>query len=225
MAQESLLDAIEIEPPGGAATHAVFWLHGLGDTGHGHVDVVRSLALSRDARVRFILPHAPEIPVTVNFGMVMPAWYDVESLEGERHDLDGVRRSARRLEALVARETRRGIASERIVLAGFSQGGVVALHLALRHGARLLAAIGLSTYMIGAETLDAEASPANARLPVFMAHGTRDPMVPLRGARAARDVLCARGHDVTWREYPMQHEVSLEEIEDVGAWLSERLRG
>lgn len=217
-----MLDAIEIAPKG-RATHSILWLHGLGDTGHGHVDVVRSLALPAGVAPRFILPHAPQIPVTINMGMVMPAWYDIESLEGRRHDLAGVRRSAERVAALVEREIERGVPAEKIVLAGFSQGGVIAFHLATRYPKTLAGAIGLSTYIVGAETLEAEASAANRSLPVFQAHGTVDPMIPIAGARRARDLLMALGHEVEWHEYPMQHEISLEEIEDVSAWLGKRL--
>ncbi len=216
------LDAIEIAPKK-PATHSVIWMHGLGDTGHGHVDVVRALKLPSSAAVRFVLPHAPEIPVTINGGLVMPAWYDVVALGGERHDVAGVRRSAKAVEALVRLEVERGVPSERIALAGFSQGGVIALFLATRYPGRLLGAIGLSTYLVGADSLAAEASEANRGLPVFQAHGTDDPMVPLAGAARSRDALRAAGYVVEWHEYPMQHEICMEEIGDVGRWVGERL--
>jgi phospholipase/carboxylesterase len=162
--------------------------------------------------------------VTINGGFVMPAWYDIRSLDlRDRADEAGVRASAARVTALLARERSRGIPSERIVLAGFSQGGAIALHTALRHPERLAGAIALSTYLVCADSLAAERSEANRDLPIFQGHGTADPMVPLARGRECRDALAALGHPVEWHTYAMPHSVSPEEIEDVGTWLRARL--
>lgn len=220
---EELLACVEVEPQG-EARHAVIWLHGLGADGFDFPPIVPHLALPAELGVRFVFPHAPAIPVTVNGGMVMPAWYDIVELDLERrHDEAGVRASARRLERLMAREVERGIPPERTVLAGFSQGGAIALHVALRHPERLAGAIGLSTYLVLQETLEAERSSASRGLRVFQAHGTQDPMVPLQAGQASRARLEELGCEVEWHTYPMQHEVSLDELHALGRWLVKRL--
>lgn len=216
------LDAIEVEPKS-PARGAVIWLHGLGADGHDFEPIVPHLGLGRSHGIRFVFPHAPSIPVTLNLGMVMPAWYDISRLDAMRHDEAGLRRSAARVQRLIEREVERGIDTRRIVLAGFSQGGAVALHLGTRLDRPLAGILALSTYMLVREKLATEASEANAATPILMAHGTHDPMVPVGWGEAARDQLQAAGYDVTWRTWPMQHEVCLEEIEVVGAWLRERL--
>ena len=215
-----LLPCVEVGPPD--ATASILWLHGLGADGHDFEPVVPGLGLPDDLRVRFVFPHAPSIPVTINGGMVMPAWYDIRALELERrHDEEGVRRSAGQVEALLARELERGVAAARIVLAGFSMGGAVAAHVALRYPERLAGLVLLSTYLVCTESIEAERSDAGQGLPVFQAHGLLDPMVvPDRGT-AARDVLQTLGHPVTWSSYPMGHEVCLEEIRALGLWLHE----
>lgn len=216
---EPLLPGVELEPRV-RATAAVIWLHGLGADGHDFESVVPYLGLDEGLGVRFVFPHAPRIPVSINMGMVMPAWYDIRVLDLDRgHDLPGIERSAGRLRALVARENARGIPTSRIVLAGFSQGGAVALWEGLRHPERLAGILALSTYMVGEERLAAERSAAAAGIGVFQAHGQFDPMVPLEAGERCRARLVALGHDVVWRTYPMAHEVRYEELADIGEWL------
>lgn len=221
---EPLLACVEIEPPAPARASVVF-LHGLGADGHDFPPILPYLGLPEDHGVRFLFPHAPAIPVTLNGGMVMPAWYDIRNLDlRRRHDEAGVRLSATRIERLIEREVARGVPHEHIVLAGFSQGGAIALHVGLRHTPRLAGILGLSTYLVLEETLEAERAPATGGLPVFLAHGTRDPMVSLDRGRAARDVLQGLGCSVEWHEFPIQHEVCLPEIQAMGRWLAPLLR-
>ena len=194
-------------------------MHGLGADGHDFVPIVPELRLPEP--LRFVFPHAPMRAVTINYGAVMRAWYDVSGGGGERReDADGVRASQAQIEALIARERARGIAANRLVLAGFSQGGAMALHTALRHPERLAGVLALSCALPLADTLDAEAAPANRDVPIFMAHGTHDDMIPLARARGAHDVLVRLGFPVEWRQYPMPHAVCAEEIADISAWLS-----
>ena len=214
-----LLDAIEIETgPGPRA--AVIWMHGLGADGHDFEPIVPELALPDSLPVRFVFPHAPMRPVTINAGMVMRAWYDIAGQGGiRREDEQGVRASQRAIEALIEREKKRGLTAARIVLAGFSQGGAMALQTGLRHPERLAGLAALSSFLPLPDTLAAEASPANRDVPIFMAHGTHDPMIPLSRARDSRDRLLALGYRVEWHEYPVPHSVSAEEIADLSAWL------
>ncbi len=217
-----LLDCVEIEPRG-PARHAVVWLHGLGADGHDFEPIVPYLEIPQEAAVRFVFPHAPRIPVTINLGMVMPAWYDITEMDlRRRHDEAGIARSADQVRALLARENERGVPDERIVLAGFSQGGAIALHAGLRHPRRLAGILALSTYLVGDETLEAERSAVNADVPLFQAHGQFDPMVPIDRGEAARDRLTALGYAIDWHVYAMQHEVHPDEVRDVGAWLRAR---
>jgi phospholipase/carboxylesterase len=211
------LETIDIET--GREPHAaVIWLHGLGADGHDFEPIVPELGMPAAAPgVRFVFPHAPLQPVTINGGAVMRAWYDVTG-DG-RQDTAGIRASQVRLEALIARERARGVAASSIVLAGFSQGGAIALQAGLRHPERLAGILALSTYLPLPDTLAQEASEANRDLPIFMAHGTQDPLTPLSWAKRSRDQLAALGYTVEWREYPMPHSVCAEEIEDVGRWL------
>ena len=217
----ALLDAVELETgPGPRAS--VIWMHGLGADGHDFEPIVPELSLPA-APIRLVFPHAPQRPVTINGGMRMPAWYDIldPSLDpaSRREDAQGIRESQAQVEALVARELARGVPASRIVLAGFSQGGAIALHAGLRHAQRLAGIMALSTYLPLQSTLAAEASAANRDVPVFMAHGLADPVVvPLR-ATASRDLLRGAGYAVQWHEYPMPHAVCAEEIADIGAWL------
>ena len=223
---EGLLDALEVEvgpasggapASAGAVDASIIWLHGLGADGHDFEPIVPELPLPPGLRARFVFPHAPVQSVTINYGHVMPAWYDVYG-DG-RQDADGIRVSQGRIEALIARERARGVSTLRIVLAGFSQGGAIALQTGLRHPERLAGILALSTYLPLAETLGAEANPANRDVPIFMAHGTEDPVIPLQRAAISRDQLRKLGHQVEWHEYPMPHAVCPEEIADVGAWL------
>ena len=214
-----LLPGIEIETaPNPDAT--VIWLHGLGDTGDGWSQVVPGLALPRTMRVRFVFPHAPSMPVAINNGHVMPAWYDIrEANLSERADVPGVQRSQAQLTALMARENARGVDDSRIVLAGFSQGGAVALYTGLRHPTRIAGIVALSTYLINASALVQESSAANRDVPIFMAHGTFDPVVRLAWAQASREALVKGGYRVDWHEYPMEHSAVVEEVASVGQFL------
>jgi phospholipase/carboxylesterase len=216
---EALLEALEVETaPSPAAT--VIWLHGLGADGHDFVDLVPALGLEHTS-VRFVFPHAPMRPVTINRGMVMRAWYDVRDDVGvRREDEAGVRESQSRLEALIAREKSRGIAAHRLVLAGFSQGGAMALHTGLRHPDRLAGVMALSCFLPLADHLASEASVANRAVPIFMAHGTHDPLIPLARAHQARDALVRLRYRVEWHEYPMPHSVSDAEVLHIAEWLT-----
>jgi phospholipase/carboxylesterase len=198
---------------------AVLWLHGLGADGHDFEPVVPQLRLPPGLRVRFVFPHAPVRPVTLNMGMRMRAWYDILQLGGGREDDAGIRESQALLEALIARECRRGVAPQRIVLAGFSQGGAVALHTGLRHAERLAGILALSTYLPLAASVAVERSAANAGVPLFMAHGRFDDIIPLERARQSRALLESLGCKVEWHEYAMPHAVCGEEIADIAAWL------
>jgi phospholipase/carboxylesterase len=214
-----LLDAIEIET-GPHPNASVIWMHGLGDDGSGWSQVVPSLGLPKELPVRFIFPHAPVMAVTINNGMRMRAWYDIRQANlNERADLDGVRRSQVQVDALLAREASRGIAPRRTLLAGFSQGGAIALYAGLRFHARLAGIMALSAYLIGADRVDAEASTANRDLPIFMAHGTQDQVIALAWAEHSRDVLEAGGWPLEWRAYPMDHAAVIEELAAAGAFI------
>ena len=214
-----LLETIEIET-GDKPDAAVIWLHGLGADGRDFEPVVPQLQLPPRLSLRFVFPHAPIRPVTLNQGMRMRAWYDILQLGGGSEDDAGIRASQKSLEDLIAREGARGIPPARIVLAGFSQGGAIALQTALRSGERLAGTLALSTYLPLAATLAAERNAANGDAPIFMAHGSQDPMIPIDRARASRDALARLGYAVEWREYPMAHSVCLEEIADIAAWLT-----
>ncbi len=219
-----VLPCVEIEPERPAEA-TVIWLHGLGADGNDFVPLVPHLGLDPGLAARFVFPHAPAIPVTINMGMVMPAWYDITAPDlRQQPDRDGIARSAGHVRDLLIREVQRGVPIKRIVLAGFSQGGAIAVFAALRCPQALAGAIGLSTYLVLADTTEAQLSPANHGLAVFQAHGTADPLVPLARGQEARATLARLGCAVTWRTYPMQHVVCMEEIRDVGAWLNARLR-
>jgi phospholipase/carboxylesterase len=212
-------ETVEVET-GPAPRAALVWMHGLGADGHDFEPIVPHLAPPGSPAVRFVFPHAPLRAVTINDGMVMRAWYDVRPAGGERReDEAGVRESQQRIEALIARERERGIPAARIGLAGFSQGGAMALQAGLRHPERLAGILALSCFLPLADWLGAEAHPANRDVPIFMAHGTHDPVIPLARGRRSRDVLVAQGYRVDWREYAMPHAVSPGEIRDIAAWL------
>ena len=223
LAMSELLPCVEMEPEGEAVA-AVVWLHGLGANGHDFVDAVPYLGLPADAGVRFVFPHAPSIAVTLNGGMVMPAWYDIRDMDlRRRHDEDGVRASALQVEALLAREQERGVPAEKIILAGFSQGGAIAFHVGLRYPKTLAGIVALSTYLVCEESLADEVSAENRSTPIFQGHGTMDPMVVPDRGEAARSTLEGMGYDVRWHDYPMAHQVCLEELQAIGAFLRERL--
>jgi phospholipase/carboxylesterase len=218
-----MLDCIEIEP-NGPATASVIWLHGLGADGNDFVPIVEELGLPADHGVRFVFPNAPVRPVTINNGMPMRAWYDIKGMAiADKQDAEGIRASADEIEQLIAREGERGIAPQRIVLAGFSQGGAIALHAGLRHASALAGIMALSTYLPLAETLPAEASEANRGVSILQAHGSQDPVVPMQLGEASRDHMLEAGYDVGWHEYPMQHQVCMPQIATIGRWLAERL--
>lgn len=193
---------------------AVIWLHGLGADHTDFEPIVPELALP--ASVRFVFPDAPIRPVTINGGMRMRAWYDILQLGPGPEDEAGVRASQRTLERLIAEQ---GLPAERVVLAGFSQGGAIVLQTALRHPERLAGVVALSTYLPLAGSLEKEAAPANRDLPVFMAHGLHDEIIPISRARASRDLLVRRGTPVQWHEYPMPHAVCAPEIADIARFL------
>jgi phospholipase/carboxylesterase len=217
---EEPLDALEVETAPSPAA-AVVWMHGLGADGYDFVDVPPVLGLPDRLAVRFVFPHAPMQPVTINGGMVMRAWYDVRPDAGtRREDEAGLRASQRRVEALLAREKARGVPASRLVLAGFSQGGAMALQTGLRHPERLAGIMALSCFLPLADQVAAEAAAANRDVPIFLAHGTHDPMIPLARARRAHEVLTGLGYEVEWHEYFIPHSVCPEEIADIGAWLT-----
>lgn len=219
----SLPDCIEIEPRV-AATGSVIWLHGLGADGHDFEPIVPELGLPDSLPLRFVFPHAPLRPVTINGGATMRAWYDIVSLDkAGPQDESGIRASADSLVALMQRERDRGVSHERIVVAGFSQGGAIAMHAALRYPEPLAGLMALSTWLPLGATLEREvaANPhAQSReLPVFLAHGSFDPMLPVELGRASRAAIEGLGYRVDWHEYAMAHSVCAEEIADIRAWL------
>lgn len=213
----------EVLEPENSADAAVIWLHGLGASGHDFVPVVPHLGLPDNHRVRFVFPHAPEIPITINGGMVMPAWYDILAMSIDREiDLKQIESSSEAIRELIQRELDAGIASERIVLAGFSQGGAVAYHTALSYPKPLAGLMALSTYFATAR--EVKLSEANKALPIHIFHGTRDPMVPEEMGHTASQILQSMGFAPRYRSYPMQHEVCIEEIEAIGDSLKDWLK-
>ena len=201
----------------------MIWLHGLGADGHDFVPIVEELGLPADLAVRFVFPHAPVRPVAINNGMRMRAWYDIAP-DMRRQDEAGIRESARTVEGHLQREIAAGVPSERLVLAGFSQGGAITLHAGVRNGQPLAGLLALSTYLPLPEAYAAERNPARKDTPILMCHGQHDPMLPLQLGAWSRDVLRQDGYAVDWREYPMAHQVCAEQIADIGAWLGARLR-
>ncbi|WP_182405531.1 alpha/beta hydrolase [Psychrobacter sp. GP33] len=218
------LDAVIVEhnPANKAINRAVIWLHGLGASGHDFEPVVPQLGLADDMAVRFIFPHAPERSVTINGGMVMPAWYDILEMSIERKvDVSQIETSAQQITDLINREIERGIKPEYIVIAGFSQGGAVAYHLALSYPQRLAGLMALSTYFATNETLDY--STSNKDMPILIEHGTYDPVVPVVLGEQAQQLLSAKGYPVEYRTYPMAHQVCMPQIQGIGMWLNKVL--
>ena len=216
------LETIEINPVQ-SATHSVIWLHGLGADGHDFAGIVPELNLPAKMSMRFILPHAPMRPVTLNNCMTMRAWYDIYGLNASmREDEKGIQQATLLINELIEEEHARGIAYEKIVLAGFSQGGALALYSGLCFPKKLAGILALSSYLPVSNLVFKEASPANKTIPIFMAHGVYDPVVPLLFGQGSYGLLKAQGYQVDWRTYPMQHAVCLEEIKDISAWLQER---
>ena len=200
--------------------HAVIWLHGLGADGNDFLPIVPELVDPKWPPLRFVFPHAPVRPITINGGMAMRAWYDISGQEiAQRQDETGIRSSIVLLEELIEREIARGIPGENIFLAGFSQGGAIVLAGGIRHAQRLGGIVALSTYLPMAEKTDAEASTANHATPIFMAHGMLDPTISHALGEMSRDYLVQRGYAVAWHAYPMAHQVCMEEIADLRTWL------
>jgi len=215
----ALLPRIEIESAP-QPTAAVIWLHGLGADGNDFAALVPQLDLRNCAPIRFVFPHAPDLPVTINAGYVMPAWYDILGTDlVQRQDTAGIHRSAAAITALIEHEVARGIAANRIVLAGFSQGCAIALHTGLRYPKRLAGIVALSGYLPLAESLAVERSFANTDTPILMCHGSMDPVVAMQRGEASRDRLITLGYRVQWHSYPMEHSVHPQEVADISAFL------
>ena len=211
------MEAVEIQT-GSKPAASIIWLHGLGADGHDFEPVVPELKLAK--AVRFVFPHAPVRPVTINQGMRMRAWYDILQLGGGPEDEAGILASQRLVEELISKEKKNGLPAAKIVMAGFSQGGAIALQTALRYPERLAGVLALSAYLPRAGSLQSERSPANLDIPILMAHGHYDDIIPLRRAEESRKLLEAAGYPVEWHEYPMPHSVCAEEIADIAAFLA-----
>jgi phospholipase/carboxylesterase len=221
---EALLEAVEIDPDG-RPNASVIWLHGLGADGHDFEPIVPELRLPESARARFVFPHAPLRPVTINAGYVMRAWYDIKTLDLDRMvEEDDLERSRQALEAWIRHEAASGVPFDRIVVAGFSQGGAIALYGGLQFEERLAGILALSCYHPLSRYIQERRSAANERIPIFMAHGTQDPVVPISLAEATVGALREAGYEPEWRTYRMPHSVSAEEVHDIGRFLADRLR-
>ncbi|ACV25593.1 alpha/beta hydrolase [Kangiella koreensis] len=214
-----LLPCVTVEP---AAEHkaTIIWLHGLGADGHDFEPIVPELKVPAELGVKFIFPHAPVIPVTINGGYQMRAWYDIRNADlSQREDEAGVRQSAEQVEQLILHEIEQGIPADKIILAGFSQGGAIALHLATRLDKKLAGIVALSTYLTVPDKLADEKSDTNLNTPIFMAHGQQDPVVPIQRGQYSAKVLEENGFKVQWSDYPMPHAVCLEEIQALGKYI------
>ncbi len=207
---------------GHSPVHSIIWLHGLGADGGDFVGVAEQMNLP--VAMRYIFPHAPKNPVTINGGFVMPSWYDIVDIDiAAKQDAAGIHASQAEIEKFIAQEKARGVAEENIFLAGFSQGGAVALHTGLRHPAKLGGILALSTYLPLADTLSQEVSLSAKNTPVFFAHGKHDPVVPYNLGKLSAEKLQQHGHQVEWHEYPMPHSVCTDEISDIERWLTKHL--
>jgi len=216
-------DAVVIQPST-APEASVIWLHGLGADGHDFEPIVPHLGSAVTERTRFIFPHAPMRPVTINGGFVMRAWYDVVDVDiARRADAAGVHESEKILRGYIDAEVASGVPAERIIVAGFSQGGAIALHGCLRYPERLAGVLGISCYLPLRATIAEGRAPANATTPIFMAHGTEDPVIPIELGKQSCDYLKDLDYDIEWHTYPIPHSVCLEEIEDIGRWLRRML--
>jgi phospholipase/carboxylesterase len=220
---QKLLDSVVIEPKGEHKA-TIIWLHGLGDSGNGFAPIAPELKLPDSLGVKFIFPHAPVRPVTINNGMAMRAWYDIKSMDMEsRADLEGVLESSAQVEQLIEAEIAAGIDSSNIMLIGFSQGGVISLHLGTRYTKPLAGIVALSTYMCNAQSLQKEKSAENQNTPVFFAHGQQDEVVPLFLGNAAYQTMQQNGYKIEWKEYVMQHNVCLPEINDISKFIQDNI--
>jgi phospholipase/carboxylesterase len=213
------LECVELETAAHCTT-SVIWLHGLGADGHDFEPIVQELRLPSTAGTRFVFPHAPVRPVTINGGMAMRAWFDLFSVDfGTPQDERGIRASSQEVEKLIQRENQRGRATERIILAGFSQGGAIALHTGWRYRERLLGIMGLSTFLPLADSLESEPAGPNAKTPIFMAHGQFDEVIDVRYGRLCAERLATMNNRPEWHEYPMGHAVCAEEVAAIRSWL------
>ena len=213
------LETIDIEPPGPAGA-SVILMHGLGADAHDFRGLPPELRLPADLQVRYVFPNAPRIPVTINMGLIMRAWYDVTGFDARGQDERRIRQSAGWIDALIAREVERGVPASRIVLGGFSQGGAMALFAGLRQPAARAGGMCLSGYLLLPDARDAEATAATRTAPIFQAHGSADPMVPPELGRRTRDRLLQAGYEVDYHEYAMAHQICYEEVRDIGGWLA-----
>lgn len=220
-----ILERITIEP-NSPATSCVIWLHGLGDSGAGFSPIVPVLNLPKNHGVRFVFPHAPEQAVTINQGYVMRSWYDIKSMDlHNRADMGGVLASEKRVQALIQEQIDSGISSRNIVLAGFSQGGVLSLFTGLRFSQPLAGILALSCYLPTADKLPEQCHSANAATPILQNHGTHDGVVPISAGQMANELLNKAGYNVTWQSYGMEHSVLPEQLADISVWLQARLMG
>jgi len=216
----TLLPSVDVAPSGEHKA-TIIWLHGLGDSGNGFAPIAPELKLAASLGVKFVFPHAPIRPVTINNGMEMRAWYDIKSLDmGSRADVDGVVESSSSVQALIEAEIAAGIPAEKIMLIGFSQGGVIALHLGTRFTQKLAGIVALSTYMCKPETLEEQKSEANLSTPILCCHGQQDEVVPASLGRIAYNTLKDNGYSVSWKEYIMQHNVCMPEVQDIAKFIN-----
>lgn len=220
---QALLPAVEIAPQGEHKA-TIIWLHGLGDSGNGFSPIAPELQLDPSLGVKFIFPHAPVRPVTINNGMEMRAWYDIKTLDmGSRADVEGVLESSDSIEHIIENEIASGIDSRKIMLIGFSQGGVIALHLGTRYNKPLAGIVALSTYMCEPDSLANQKHAANQNTPILCCHGQQDEVVPMLLGKTAFNVLNSNGYNVSWKEYIMQHNVCMPEIKDIAKFINEQL--
>lgn len=218
------LDSFIIEPKEGPASAAIIWMHGLGANGRDFEEVVPLLKLPDHLRIRFVFPNAPAIPVTVNMGMVMPAWYDIKEMEIDRRpDLVQINRSAKRIAEQIEIQIKAGVPANRIIIAGFSQGGVIAYHTALLYPQRLAGLIALSSYLPTLDQIKTERASENSDLPIFISHGSLDPTVPFALGVAARDALRELDYSVEWHDYPISHQMAFEQIETMSEFIQTTL--
>lgn len=218
------LPAVEINPAGEVKS-SIIWLHGLGASGHDFEAIVPELDIPESLGLRFVFPHAPEVPVTINNGYVMPAWYDVTSTDFfQQEDEAGICTSVQLLENMIAHEIEQGVPEEKIILAGFSQGGAIVLHGGLRYQGKLAGILALSTYLPLREKLQQEHSQTSQTIPVMMMHGTQDAVVPMTLAEQSRDQIKNSGHQTGWHSYDMSHTVCSEQIRDIADWIKKILQ-
>lgn len=204
---------------------SIIWLHGLGADGHDFEPIVPEMGLPNDLAVRFIFPHAPAIPVTINNGYIMPAWYDFKQTDlGIEHDEKGISHSAKQIQLLIEQQEMHGIAPDRIILAGFSQGGAMGIHCGLRQSEPIAGIMALSSYLLMPDHMKNEIKPAACSTPIFMAHGVNDPVVPYAAGEASYRKLEAAGCHIEWHSYPMEHHVCPQEIKDIGLWIGRILK-